>query len=385
MLKAIELHIQSIDKTGELATMVDMDSIDVSKGLIRIKDHLLKLTTDKEVGAVLVYDLKTNDLDIIEVFHGDEESVEIKFPSSAKSGDKIVVGDIHTHPPTRHAKDIVYLAPSAQDMLATAKRIESTEAVYKYYMLAVVVTIEGAYTMMATNPPKYKALETHLTSKEIHSQQMRRVKENSIKLTTGMESYDLSTSLVRERFPNHTGNLNSTINLVHTSLSTTYNDITTEQIPGFAQLLYETSLAQCVGMLEGTCIRLFYGGWTKLDKLSHIKGYQSADLVYQRYVQSLKGSQQKGQLKEYMEVKNPTKGTMTSSSYGLRCCLCLKVHQSTIGSVFGRWHRCGKCRSVFCDKCGKTLKTRWPSTFSISKVTDCKFSESCGGTTSFLY
>jgi hypothetical protein len=44
-----------------------------------------------------------------------------------------------------------------------------------------------------------------------------------------------------------------------------------------------------------------------------------------------------------------------SASAGLVCACCGKIHGRTSGGFFGQWHKCRKCRAIFCDWCGDCL------------------------------
>jgi hypothetical protein len=73
------------------------------------------------------------------------------------------------------------------------------------------------------------------------------------------------------------------------------------------------------------------------------------------------------------------RGWLDSSSTGLVCRKCAAEHTSRVSFVFGRWHQCRKCGTVFCAKCGDRLSI----VSSISRDRRCP-QPACGGTTQLI-
>lgn len=66
-----------------------------------------------------------------------------------------------------------------------------------------------------------------------------------------------------------------------------------------------------------------------------------------------------------------------SESRGLQCSSCRKVHSTVPSSFDGRWHRCTRCRKLYCDWCGMWL---WRSSWGFSRTRQC----TCGGETTLI-
>lgn len=66
-----------------------------------------------------------------------------------------------------------------------------------------------------------------------------------------------------------------------------------------------------------------------------------------------------------------------SQSQGLRCSKCAKAHSTVPSSFAGRWHRCARCRKLYCDWCGLWL---WRSSWGFSRTRQC----TCGGETKLI-
>lgn len=66
-----------------------------------------------------------------------------------------------------------------------------------------------------------------------------------------------------------------------------------------------------------------------------------------------------------------------SESRGLRCSKCGKAHGTVPSSFDGRWHRCTRCRKLYCDWCGLWL---WRSSWGFNRTRQC----TCGGETGLI-
>lgn len=66
-----------------------------------------------------------------------------------------------------------------------------------------------------------------------------------------------------------------------------------------------------------------------------------------------------------------------SESRGLQCSKCHTTHGSIPSSFDGRWHRCARCRKLYCWSCGSWL---WRSSWGFSRTRQC----SCGGETRLI-
>ncbi len=141
------------------------------------------------------------------------------------------------------------------------------------------------------------------------------------------------------------------------------------------------SIAQFCEALQGTALTPFRG-LLNSTRILRLQTAQSLNTALDSFNNAIDTSIQSGSLKEYAKIDNPTKGKLTSSNYGKRCCQCLKVHQWKISSTFHKWHHCTSCSSIFCDQCGGKLAT--VGNF-VTYQRQCAFNDYCGGTTEFLY
>ena len=66
-----------------------------------------------------------------------------------------------------------------------------------------------------------------------------------------------------------------------------------------------------------------------------------------------------------------------SPSAGIVCACCGKIHGRTSGGYFGQWHKCRKCKAIYCDWCGDML---WRPGWFIGRERTCGV-QGCGGRT----
>ncbi len=387
MLDVIKAHLESIRKKGKLATLSKIDALAFPIGLETIRDTLLSQTINKEVGGVLLFDPKNDKLHVDDIAIGSESSINIKFPKSANYKSMLVIGDVHTHPPTTHDKTTVYQAPSYEDMRTAAERTLSTEPVFKYYFLSLVATQEGVYAMFPGEPLGGQAVQK-INSKEIQTELMFYFDNRPFELVTGVRRSDMAYTVFTQRYSHEEYKNLDQVVLQQTNfkklLQPSMTKIKDEVLTDLATFFFEMSLSQFTYGFAGTKLIPRYGRWYGKDRLEPITSAKQASVIKSTFDQNIQKAA-KGKFDNFSKVSSPDQGKLSSSSHGLRCSICLQVHQSTLSSPFNRWHTCRSCRAVYCGSCGSKLATEYTSTFSIVKQAKCKHYSFCKGHTEMLY